>query len=247
VYCIVALGALGVYFLLPRTDRNTKSAGAVLALAGLAGLIVLAVTQAEVADRADIYFYIFAAIALICSVCVITQTRAVYSALYFMVVILAVAGLLLLMGAEFLAAALIIIYGGAILVTYVFVIMLASQSGEVLYDRRSRGPLGACFAGFLLVATIGGLMSEYEPPPLASMAALNVQDTGVEQSVGNTLLVGRQLMTRYVVVLELAGVLLLVAMVGAIAIARKKFPPSPDRMLEEKLVIGQKGKTAAPF
>ena len=189
----------------------------------------------------------FSAIALICSVCVITQTRAVYSALYFMVVILAVAGLLLLMGAEFLAAALIIIYGGAILVTYIFVIMLASQSGEVLYDRRSRGPLGACFAGFLLVATIGGLMSDYEPPATATTAALSVQDSGVEQSVGNTLLVGRQLMTRYVVVLELAGVLLLVAMVGAIAIARKKFPPSPDRMLEEKLIIGQKGKTAAPF
>ncbi len=247
VYCIVALGALGVYFLLPRTDRNTKSAGAVLALAGLAGLIVLAATQAEVADRADIYFYIFAAIALICSVCVITQTRAVYSALFFMVVILSVAGLLLLMGAEFLAAALLIIYGGAILVTYVFVIMLASQSGEVLYDRRSRGPLGACFAGFLLVATIGGLMSEYEPPVSTSTATLSAQDAGVEQSVGNTLLLGRQLMTRYVVVLELAGVLLLLAMVGAIAIARKKFPPNPDRMLEEKLIIGQKGKTAAPF
>ncbi len=257
VYCIVALGALGVYFLLPRTDRNTKTAGAVLALAGLAGLIVLAVTQAEVADRADLYFYVFSAIALICSVCVITQTRAVYSALYFMVVILAVAGLLLLMGAEFLAAALIIIYGGAILVTYVFVIMLASQSGEVLYDRRSRGPLGACFAGFLLVATIGGLMSEYEPPAPAqregtgfagaSTAASSVQEPGAESPVGNTLLIGRQLMTRYVVVLELAGVLLLLAMVGAIAIARKKFPPSPDRMLEEKLIIGQKGKTAAPF
>ena len=247
VYCVVALGALGVYFLLPRTDRSTKSAGGVLALAGLAGLIVLAVTQAEVADRADIYFYMFSAIALICSVCVITQTRAVYSALYFMVVILSVAGLLLLMGAEFLAAALIIIYGGAILVTYVFVIMLASQSGEVLYDRRSRGPLGACFAGFLLVATIGSLMSQYEPSVLASTAALSVQDPGAGQSVGNTLLLGRQLMTRYVVVLELAGVLLLLAMVGAIAIARKKFPPSPDRMLEEKLIIGQKGKTAAPF
>ncbi len=247
VYCIVALGALGVYFLLPRTDRNTKSAGGVLALAGLAGLIVLAVTQAEIADRADTYFYIFSAIALICSVCVITQTRAVYSALYFIVVILAVAGLLLLMGAEFLGAALIIIYGGAILVTYVFVIMLASQSGEVLYDRRSRGPLGACFAGFLLVATIGGLMSEYEPPAPASTAALSAQDPGAEQSVGNTLLLGRQLMTRYVVVLELAGVLLLLAMVGAIAIARKKFPPSPNHMFEEKLIIGQKGKTAPPF
>lgn len=247
IYGIVALGALGVYFLLPRTDHTTKSAGALLGLAGLAGLVVWAATQIEVADQASIYSCIFSAVALLCSVCVITQTRAVYSALYFMVVILAVAGLLLLMGAEFLAAALIIIYGGAILVTYVFVIMLASQSGEVLYDRRSRGPLGACFAGFLLVATIGGLMSEFDPAMPATTAASSAQDAGSGQSVGNTILVGQQLMTRYVVVLELAGVLLLLAMVGAIAIARKKFPPSPDSMLEDKLIVGQKGKTAAPF
>ncbi len=90
MYCIVALGALGVYFLLPRTGRSTKSAGAVLALAALGGFAVLGVTHFASAGWTDIYFYMFSAIALVCSVCVITQTRAVYSALYFVVVVLAV-------------------------------------------------------------------------------------------------------------------------------------------------------------
>ena len=250
VYCIIALGALGVYFLLPKADRSTTGAGGVLGLAALGGLMVLGVTKFGSSAGTNIYFYIFSAIALICSVCVITQTRAVYSALYFVVVVLAVAGLVLIMGAEFLAAALIIIYGGAILVTYVFVIMLASQSGELLYDRRSRGPLGACFVGFVLVATICGLMVDDEMPGRVSPVALltaETQSSASEEGVGNTMLLGRELMTRYVVVLELAGVLLLVAMVGAIAIARKKFPPDAESAPDEKLRIGEQGRTAAPF
>ncbi len=250
IYCILALGALGIYFLLPRTDRSPKAAGAVLSLAALAGLIALSITRSEAADRTDIYFYIFASIALVCSTCVITQTRAIYSALYFVVVILAVAGLLLLLGAEFLAAALVIIYAGAILVTYVFVIMLASQTGPLLYDRRSRQPWGACFAGFVLVATIGGVMSDYWARAQVSPAAMltaDVEDAAADQALGNTLLLGRELMIRYVVVLELAGVLLLLAMVGAIAIARKKFPPGEQLAPEERLKVGEKGRTAAPF
>ena len=236
--------------MLPKADRSTAGAGAVLGLAALGGLAMLGVTKFGSSQGTDIYFYIFSAIALICSVCVITQTRAVYSALYFVVVVLAVAGLVLIMGAEFLAAALIIIYGGAILVTYVFVIMLASQSGELLYDRRSREPLGACFAGFVLVATICGLMVDYEMPGRASPAAMLTADTPAptsEEGAGNTMLLGRELMTRYVVVLELAGVLLLVAIVGAIAIARKKFPADAESAPEDKLSIGERGRTAAPF
>ncbi|MCH8853622.1 MAG: NADH-quinone oxidoreductase subunit J [Planctomycetes bacterium] len=256
VYCIIALGALGIYFLLPRTDRNTRTAGAVLALAALAGLAGFGMTRFPSADSTAVYFYVFSAIALVCAVCVITQTRAIYSALYFVVTVLAVAGLVLLLGAEFLAAALIIVYGGAILVTYVFVIMLASQSGEVLYDRRSRGPLGACFTGFLLVATIGGLMMDKpsaggdvgiaSAAPAVQAEPRSSLDAST-QVMGNTESVGVLLMTRYVVVLELAGVLLLLAMVGAIAIAQKKFPADEALAASKKVKIGEKGKTAAPF
>lgn len=248
VYGIVALGALGVYFLLPRADRSTRAAGALLGLAALAGLIVLGATRAAAGAEASAYFYIFAAIALICAVCVITQTRAVYSALYFVLVILAVAGLLVLLEAEFLAAALVIIYAGAILVTYVFVIMLASQSGTPLYDRRARSPLAACFAGFVLVAAVGGAMADYPASEARSGSQFSVAADGDEaESFGNTQSVGKMLMTRYVVVLELAGVLLLLAMVGAIAIARKKFPPSQSVLKHEALPVGEAGRSVAPF
>lgn len=252
IYFLLALGGVGVFFLLPRQDRSTKTAGRVLALAALAGLIGLGIARFGTAGHADVYFYIFSAIALSCSVAVITQTRAVYSALYFVVVILAVAGLMVLLGAEFLAAALVLIYAGAILVTYVFVIMLASQTGELLYDRRARAPLGACLAGFVLVASISGAMSDtlagpQIPQPSASLIADEGSSDIATSAVGNTESIGAILMTRYVVVLELAGVLLLLAMVGAIAIASKKFPSPSDETVEKRLEIGEKGRTAAPF
>lgn len=250
VYCIFALGALGVYFLLPKVGRSTKAAGLILALSALIGLILLILNRRAATAPLEIPFFVFSIIAVSCSICVITQTKAVYSALYFVVVVLSVAGLVLLLGAEFLAAALVIIYAGAILVTYVFVIMLASQSGDVLYDRRARGPLGACCAGFILAAAIAGAASGTSAdlstiPGAAQTAAFN---SNSQQAVGNTELIGTILMTRYVVVLELAGVLLLLAMVGAIAIARKKFPSRrDDEAGEAKVKIGEAGRTAAPF
>jgi len=238
IYCIVALGAAGVYFLLPKAGRSTKAGGAVLALAALAALIVFSVREFT-SERTDIYYYIFSSLALIAATLVITQTRPVYSALYVVVLILAVAGLCLLLEAEFLAAALVMIYGGAILVTYVFVIMLAQQSGQSIYDRRARGPFAACFVGFLLVATIGGAMTEFISSVEPRAEAPEVMH--------NTQAVGLLVMTRYVVVLEVAGVLLLLALVGAIAIARKRFPPLEEYGARRKPKLGEAGRTAPPF
>jgi NADH-quinone oxidoreductase subunit J len=195
------------------------------------------------------YFYLFALIALICATGVITQRQAVYSALFFVIVVLSVAGLLLLLGAEFLAAALVIVYAGAILVTYVFVIMLASQTGESLYDRRARAPLAACLVGFVLVGTVGGALAEYESSADTPAIAATQLEIGeeVQAVAGNTESLGAQLMTRYMLVLEVAGVLLLLAMVGAIAIARKQFPGDREVVSAERPEIGEAGRTAAPF
>jgi NADH-quinone oxidoreductase subunit J len=95
---------------------------------------------------------------------VVSHPKPVYSALYFVLTVLASAGLFILAWAEFMAAALVLIYAGAILVTYVFVIMLASQAqsgatgegGDVgaEYDRVSREPLAASIAGFALMGVI---------------------------------------------------------------------------------------------
>lgn len=251
IYVVVALGAVGVYFMLPRSGRSTKSAGILVALATLCGLILLSLNRIESVTRLSIYFYVFAAIAVVCAVCVITQRQAVYSALYFVALVLAVAGMVVLLEAEFLAMALIIIYAGAILVTYVFVIMLAQQSGDALYDRRARAPFAACFVGFMLVAAIGGAMVDFPDQSSrsavqpAGFAADSDETQGV--AVGNVRAVGAIVLTKYVLVFEVAGVLLLLAMVGAIAIARMKFPrdESQQKQLEENL--GRAGREAAPF
>jgi NADH-quinone oxidoreductase subunit J len=96
---------------------------------------------------------------------VITHSRPVYSALYFVLTVLSTCGLLLLLEAEFMAFATIIIYAGAILVTYLFVIMLATMpqvEGQVeeapVYDRAAREPLSAVVLGFALIAVLSNVI-----------------------------------------------------------------------------------------
>ena len=93
------------------------------------------------------------------------------------------AGMLVMLEAEFMAFAMVIIYAGAILVTYVFVIMLASQSGEALSDRRARSPMAACLSGFLLLSTVSGAVAGGKPPPADRRAAA----VSVAPESGNTM------------------------------------------------------------
>ena len=101
-----------------------------------------------------VLFYLFSGVAIAAAVSTITHHNPIYSALSFAVVTLSVCGLFLLRGAQFLAAATVIIYAGAIVVTFLFIIMLARQSGNASYDRRAREPFLATLAAFLL---LGGL------------------------------------------------------------------------------------------
>src|SRR5436305_5171695 len=80
------------------------------------------------AGQMNLYFWIFSGVGIVGAIRVITHTRPVYSALYFVLTVFATAGLFVLLWAEFMAAALVLIYAGAILVTYVFVIMLAAEA-----------------------------------------------------------------------------------------------------------------------
>jgi NADH-quinone oxidoreductase subunit J len=187
-------------------------------------------------------FGLFSALAVVFACAVIIQRRALYSALYVVLLILCVACLCLLLDAEFLAMALVIIYGGAILVTYVFVIMLAQQAGEAVYDRWARRPLAACLAGFLLLAALASIAHSDGASPAAWAARPFPGPSGDSGAVEQ---VGAVLMTRYVVAVEVAGVLLLLAMVGAVAIARKRFPADGAR--REPVVLGEVGRKALPF
>jgi len=247
LFILAVAAAVGIILLLPsrREAPLRKIGAAVLA----AAVLILAIVLGKSAAGAGVgvYFWIFAAIAVIGATRVVTHPRPVYSALYFVLTVMASAGLFVLMWAEFMAAALILIYGGAILVTYVFVIMLAAEAapaGEqkmheqlAEHDAVSREPVIASAVGFALLGILlfvifdrsGEIRREDAGGAAAVTAAAKVAPTNAPvvvasgfHPVGGTQALGDFLFRRQLVNLELAGLILTVAMAGAIVIARKR-------------------------
>lgn len=160
LYLLLVLGGVGVCMALPRRGVNPQPIGALLAAsAGGLGLLLLGLRAGE--HLPNLFFYVFSAVALGAALRVITHPRPVYAALYFIMTVLASAGLFVLLAAEFVAFALIIVYAGAILITYLFVIMLATQAptedrteGLADYDATAREPIAATVVGFLLLGAL---------------------------------------------------------------------------------------------
>lgn len=243
VYATFAVGAAAIYFLLPRTGpRRAMSVAGWIALM-VAGVIAVFTSRAIGSQATAALLYLFAGTAIIAALRVITHPKPVYSAVYFVVVVLAVAAILVLQEAEFLAVALIIIYAGAILVTYLFVIMLAQKPGAPAYDRRAREPFLAVTAGLILTGAIAGQAFPANPP--ASRAQMTASTTSKSLSTGNTAAVGVVLFTNYIVVVELSAVLLLVSMVGAVALSRKRVTSEVE--YERRVILGEIGKEVAPY
>jgi NADH-quinone oxidoreductase subunit J len=169
LYLLLALGGVGVALALPRRGLSPQIIGGLLA--GAAGGLVILLLSAKASEHLpNLYFYIFSVIALGAGLRVITHPRPVYAALYFILTVIASAGLFVILSAEFLAFALIIVYAGAILITYLFVIMLATQAPtfedeDVLadYDAVAREPVLATVVGFLLLAVLTTLMFRGAP------------------------------------------------------------------------------------
>jgi NADH-quinone oxidoreductase subunit J len=241
IICITA--GIGTVFLLPSHFHPSwrKVGGAILLLSGVTLLFLVARHAAYVGQTTpeklhSIYFWIFSVIALFSAVRVVTHRRPVYSALYFVLAVFASAGLFVLLMAEFMAGALVIIYAGAILITYVFVIMLAVQARTpdsqtaaqqmADYDDYSRDPFIASAIGFALMGVLLCVIFDNAPPGLlpvrnAAPAAVRAE-TGAPDVEGNTQQLGVYLFSNQQVSLELAGLLLTIAMVGAIIIARRR-------------------------
>jgi NADH:ubiquinone oxidoreductase subunit 6 (subunit J) len=165
----VVLGFAAVVLLLPRVRSYPPLWGA-----GLGGLgLVLAgwwVIRAEPTWEETVLFYAFSAIAVVAGTLLVTQHNPVRAALSFALVVLSTCGLFLLQAAPFLMAATVIIYAGAIIVTFLFVLMLAQQAGLSDADHRSREPLLSALAGFVL---LGGLLcvlhQNYKPALVRSL------------------------------------------------------------------------------
>jgi NADH-quinone oxidoreductase subunit J len=223
----LALIACGVYWLMPRTLRLPKLIGLILAFGGSLWL-VCQLNGAE--HSAQWYLFLaFATGAILSAILMITNRNPVYSALWFALATLSVCGLFLLQSAPFLAAATIIVYAGAVVVMFLFVIMLAQQSGATVYDQRSRQPLLATIFAVMLLGALLAMLKTTSAADLhvadgqPAVVAANALSQHVKgQDYGTMLGLGRSLFGDYLFAVELAGTLLLVATIGAIAIAPRR-------------------------
>jgi len=166
-----AVGIAGIYLLLPRLEKRYRILGAIIGAAGLllAGLLLIG-SEAILAET--ILFYSFSGLAILGGGLMLSQHNPVHAALSFALVVLSTCGLFLLLAAPFLMAATIIVYAGAIVVTFLFVIMLAQQAGMTSADQRSREPFLACLAGFvLLIALLSVLQKTYSSTALDALMA----------------------------------------------------------------------------
>lgn len=225
---LCAVAGIGTVLLLPSRQEKAqrKIGGAIVLTAAIIFASTLIRLAAGQHDPMGCYFWVFSAIALFASLRVVTHNRPVYSALYFVLTVFASAGLFVLLSADFMAGALLLIYAGAILVTYVFVIMLAAKAGVggelTEADTQSREPVLAAAVGFGLMSLLLFVIFDKAPEASATLVTTSAQ---VDVSV-NAL--ARYLFVNQLVNLELAGVLLTLAMVGAIVIARRRMW-NPDR------------------
>jgi len=161
----------------------------------------------------DVLFYVFAALTLLCGVLVIANPFSrspVTSAMFLVLTIISMAGLFVLLHAFFLAAVQIIVYAGAVMVLFLFVIMLLDLKEE----QRRKIKFFGLVAGLVSVGTVVSIFVK----SLASVKA----DASPPTLEGGTNALGKLLFTQYTLPFEIVSVLLLVAMVGVILLSKKK-------------------------
>jgi len=190
-----------------------------------------------------IFFYLFAFVAVGSAFMVISSRNPVHSVLFLILTFFNAAGLFLLAGAEFLAMILLIVYVGAVMVLFLFVIMMLDvdfaefKSGALQY-----APIGA-LVGLILAAELVIVTGGYVlAPQLGSGAAKPIPDLATRS---NTAALGDILYTDYIHFFQMAGLVLLVAMIGAIVLTlrhkqgvkRQNIARQNARTLEEAIEV----------
>jgi NADH-quinone oxidoreductase subunit J len=160
-----------------------------------------------------ILFLLFAIIAVVCAINVVVQTHPISSALSLVGVMGSLAVLYLLLGAEFIAAAQLIVYAGAIMVLFIFVIMLLNAGAE---GKRGRSFMASLLGVPLLVALLG-LLAYFVQRVFPSA---HVHFGGFKG--GSPRDVGLALFTTYLLPFEITSLLILIAIIGAVVLARKE-------------------------
>jgi len=172
-------------------------------------------------------FFLFAGLAIACAISMVYHRNPLYSAISLVGVFIALSCIYVTLAAPFIAAVQVLIYAGAIMVLVVFVIMLLNlEDDRPLMRLRYLYAIGAGLGLVLLVQTF-----------FVFYAVMRAPKQAVDQSetVGNTLGIGSAMYTEYLIPVEIVGVLLIMATVGAVILVRRLNQPELERMVNEEL------------
>lgn len=179
-------------------------------------------------------FYLFATVTVFSAIMVISSRNPVHSVLYLILAFFNSAGLFVLLGAEFIAMILVIVYVGAVAVLFMFVVMML----DIDYSELRKGfqrylPIGGLI-GIILLVELGlvglgwGLGAPVITDPATATPAL--------ETMTNTEALGSLLYTRYAFLFQLAGLILLVAMIGAIVLTHRRRPDVKKQNINEQVM-----------
>ena len=161
----------------------------------------------------SLFFYIFAGVTCLAGLMVISSRNPVHSVLFLILAFFNSAGLFVLLGAEFLAMLLVVVYVGAVAVLFLFVVMMLDINFAELRDGFQRYmPLGLGVGGILLAEILFVFFNREEMP----------ENLNLVSEVSNTRALGRVLYTDYIYLFQVAGLILLVAMIGAITLTLRR-------------------------
>ena len=186
-------------------------------------------------------FYGFAAILIFCALMVITARNPVHSVLFLILGFFTSAGIFVLLGAEFIAMIMVIVYVGAVAVLFLFVVMML----DISFDDLRRGamrvvPVGLIVGAVILVELYIAYQSWSINNTIQGQGLAPAFDSG--KGVTNTHALGEVLYTQYVLAFQLAGLILLVAMIGAIVLTLRTRPGVRRQKISEQ--VGRKPEDA---
>ncbi|MFN2457769.1 MAG: NADH-quinone oxidoreductase subunit J [Chitinophagaceae bacterium] len=160
----------------------------------------------------EILFWLLSAVSLGSAIMVITCKNAIYSVLWLIITFFSISGHYILLNAQFLAVVNIIVYAGAIMVLFLFVIMLMNLNKDTEPQKSKWLKIAGALAGGCLLLVLVAALRNVE----GQTAEMNSGDIGLIQNLG------RVLFTEYVVPFEISSILFLSAMVGAVVIGKKE-------------------------
>ncbi|MEC8672619.1 MAG: NADH-quinone oxidoreductase subunit J, partial [Pseudomonadota bacterium] len=172
-----------------------------------------------------LFFYLFSAVMLGAGLMVVVSRNPVYSVLFLILAFFNAAGLFVLIGAEFIAMLLVVVYVGAVAVLFLFVVMMLDINfAEMRAGFQKYLPLGLVVGGILVFELVAAIYGD----------AFNGASLPAMPEISNTRALGNVLYTKYMYLFQVAGLILLVAMIGAISLTMRKRPGVRRQVVAEQ-------------